>query len=129
MNFRNLLSQYQDCSIKKIISLKSSNSISIRNSFKTRQTFQFPKKKKLFRDFPIAAQKKKVNKNVPEFFYTPGYPTKPTECKPQQLTAIGNRLLDWFSVIMADSKKRRQHVQKPKGFNSSIFCVYFAGIN
>lgn len=36
------------------------------------------------------------------------------ECKPQQLTAIGNRLLDWFSVIMADSKKRRQHNQKSK---------------
>lgn len=40
--------------------------------------------------------------------------TKPVECKPQQLTAIGNRLLDWFSVIMADSKKRRQHAQKSK---------------
>lgn len=38
-----------------------------------------------------------------------------TECKAQQLTAIGNRLLDWFSVIMADSKKRRQHSAKPKG--------------
>lgn len=37
------------------------------------------------------------------------------ECKAQQLTAIGNRLLDWFSVIMADSKKRRQHSQKPRG--------------
>lgn len=37
------------------------------------------------------------------------------ECKATQLTAIGNRLLDWFSVIMADSKKRRQHSSKPKG--------------
>ncbi|XP_037816058.1 proteoglycan Cow [Lucilia sericata] len=43
-----------------------------------------------------------------------GYPSKSPECKPQQLTAIGNRLLDWFSVIMADSKKRRQHSQKSK---------------
>ncbi|KRF83754.1 proteoglycan Cow isoform X1 [Drosophila virilis] len=43
-----------------------------------------------------------------------GYPSKSAECKPQQLTAIGNRLLDWFSVIMADSKKRRQHSQKSK---------------
>lgn len=46
------------------------------------------------------------------------------QCKAQQLTAIGNRLLDWFSVIMADSKKRRQHSQKPKGIliaaNASI---------
>lgn len=40
---------------------------------------------------------------------------KSFECKQQQLTAIGNRLLDWFSVIMADSKKRRQHFQKSKG--------------
>ncbi|KAL5284119.1 SPOCK3 family protein [Megaselia abdita] len=43
-----------------------------------------------------------------------GYSSKLNECKPQQLTAIGNRLLDWFSVIMADSKKRRQHNQKSK---------------
>lgn len=44
------------------------------------------------------------------------------ECKAQQLTAIGNRLLDWFSVIMADSKKRRQHSQKPRGnFPASAF--------
>ncbi|EDW43285.1 GM23593 [Drosophila sechellia] len=42
------------------------------------------------------------------------FPSKSAECKPQQLTAIGNRLLDWFSVIMADSKKRRQHSQKSK---------------
>lgn len=45
------------------------------------------------------------------------------ECKPQQLTAIGNRLLDWFSVIMAESKKRRQHIQKSKSeiINSRLF--------
>lgn len=41
------------------------------------------------------------------------------ECKATQLTAIGNRLLDWFSVIMADSKKRRQHSSKPKGISSA----------
>lgn len=32
-----------------------------------------------------------------------------TECKGRQLTAIGNRLLDWFSVIMADTKQKQQH--------------------
>lgn len=42
------------------------------------------------------------------------------ECKAQQLTAIGNRLLDWFSVIMADTKKRRQHSQKPKGNSNGM---------
>lgn len=44
-----------------------------------------------------------------------GYSTKPMECKPQQLIAMGNRLLDWFSVIMGENKKKkRQHVQKSK---------------
>lgn len=43
-----------------------------------------------------------------------GYSTKPFECKPQQLIAIGNRLLDWFSVIKGENKKKRQHVQKSK---------------
>uniref|UniRef100_A0A336M2U4 CSON010918 protein n=1 Tax=Culicoides sonorensis TaxID=179676 RepID=A0A336M2U4_CULSO len=37
-----------------------------------------------------------------------------TECKPQQLTAIGNRLLDWFSVIMTDTKKRHTRIEKTK---------------
>ncbi|XP_037890569.1 proteoglycan Cow isoform X2 [Glossina fuscipes] len=54
-------------------------------------------------------QKYQKNNNINN-----GYPSKSPECKPQQLTAIGNRLLDWFSVIMADSKKRRQHSQKSK---------------
>lgn len=40
---------------------------------------------------------------------------KQFECKGQQLKAIGNRLLDWFSVIMSDNKKRRQQNQKSKG--------------
>ncbi|CRL07372.1 CLUMA_CG020349, isoform A [Clunio marinus] len=44
-----------------------------------------------------------------------------SECKQQQLTAIGNRLLDWFSVIMADSKKRLNHEQKSK-VKSSETC-------
>ncbi|EAA07303.6 AGAP003400-PA [Anopheles gambiae str. PEST] len=44
------------------------------------------------------------------------------ECKPQQLTAIGNRLLDWFSVIMADSKKRRQHQQQKNKVHFPAAC-------
>lgn len=50
------------------------------------------------------------------------YPTKSIECKPQQLTAIGNRLLDWFSVIMADSKKRRQHQQQKNKVHFPAAC-------
>ncbi|XP_068153226.1 proteoglycan Cow isoform X2 [Drosophila tropicalis] len=60
----------------------------------------------------VEKQPQKYNKNNNNNMN--GYPSKSAECKPQQLTAIGNRLLDWFSVIMADSKKRRQHNQKSK---------------
>ncbi|ALC47029.1 CG13830 [Drosophila busckii] len=59
----------------------------------------------------VDKQSQKLNKNNNN---NPSYPAKSAECKPQQLTAIGNRLLDWFSVIMADSKRRRQHSQKSK---------------
>ncbi|KAI8044292.1 hypothetical protein M5D96_000443, partial [Drosophila gunungcola] len=59
----------------------------------------------------VEKQQQKFNKNSNNLN---AYPSKSAECKPQQLTAIGNRLLDWFSVIMADSKKRRQHSQKSK---------------
>ncbi|XP_063703528.1 proteoglycan Cow [Culicoides brevitarsis] len=44
-----------------------------------------------------------------------------TECNPQQLTAIGDRLLDWFSVIMADTKKRHTRVPKMKA-NFPLTC-------
>lgn len=35
-------------------------------------------------------------------------------CSASALQSMGNRLLDWFSVVMADSKKRRTH-NKSKG--------------
>lgn len=38
----------------------------------------------------------------------PGARTK-ADCPPQALQAMGDRLLDWFSVIMADSKRRQTH--------------------
>ncbi|XP_055312590.1 proteoglycan Cow [Sitodiplosis mosellana] len=34
------------------------------------------------------------------------------ECAPQELTTIGNRLLDWFSVIMTDTKKQKRRIAK-----------------
>ena len=37
-----------------------------------------------------------------------------TECTAPALQAIGDRLLDWFSVIMADAKRRQTH-NRPKG--------------
>ncbi|XP_018571221.1 proteoglycan Cow [Anoplophora glabripennis] len=39
-------------------------------------------------------------------------PTK--QCPPSALQAMGNRLLDWFSVVMADSSKRRRPRNKSK---------------
>uniref|UniRef100_T1HCS2 Kazal-like domain-containing protein n=1 Tax=Rhodnius prolixus TaxID=13249 RepID=T1HCS2_RHOPR len=33
------------------------------------------------------------------------------ECPPPALQAMGDRLLDWFSVIMADSKRRQTHTR------------------
>lgn len=44
---------------------------------------------------------------------TPIYPQK--ECSQEALKSIGNRLLDWFSVVMADSSKRRRAKPKSKG--------------
>ncbi|XP_065156936.1 proteoglycan Cow isoform X2 [Atheta coriaria] len=35
-------------------------------------------------------------------------------CTPNALQAMGNRLLDWFSVVMADSSKRRRPNRKSK---------------
>lgn len=39
-----------------------------------------------------------------------------SDCPPSSKPAMANRLLDWFSVVMADSKHRRPH-PKPKGTN------------
>lgn len=41
-------------------------------------------------------------------------PSRNTDCPSSSNPAMANRLLDWFSVVMADSKHRRQH-PKPKG--------------
>lgn len=51
--------------------------------------------------------------------------TKSSDCKPQQITAIGNRLLDWFSVIMADSRKQKQHLPKSKSNFQNIIIFRF----
>jgi hypothetical protein len=43
------------------------------------------------------------------------------ECSPSALQAMGNRLLDWFSVVMAEAKRRRTH-NKGKGIlHGSVF--------
>ncbi|KRT78256.1 HLH domain-containing protein [Oryctes borbonicus] len=38
------------------------------------------------------------------------------ECSPSALQSMGNRLLDWFSVVMSDSSKRRKPRNKVKSF-------------
>jgi hypothetical protein len=46
------------------------------------------------------------------------------ECSSSALQAMGNRLLDWFSVVMAEAKRRRTH-NKGKGIlYASIFQQY-----
>ncbi|XP_065722057.2 proteoglycan Cow isoform X2 [Drosophila suzukii] len=79
-------------------------------AYKKESKYQEDKHKMRNYNEVVEKQQQKFNKNT----NLNAYPSKSAECKPQQLTAIGNRLLDWFSVIMADSKKRRQHSQKSK---------------
>lgn len=43
------------------------------------------------------------------------------DCNPAALQAMGDRLLDWFSVIMADAKRRRTH-NKGKGGRFPSTC-------
>lgn len=48
-----------------------------------------------------------------------------SECQPQELTTIGNRLLDWFSVIMTDTKKQKRRIAKSEGEFYSMFTCKF----
>ncbi|EFN60753.1 hypothetical protein EAG_00771 [Camponotus floridanus] len=48
--------------------------------------------------------------------YNMQLPSKNTDCPSSSKPAMANRLLDWFSVVMMDSKHRRQH-SKPKGLH------------
>lgn len=47
------------------------------------------------------------------------------ECQPQELTTIGNRLLDWFSVIMTDTKKQKRRIAKSEGeYTADIVKIF-----
>lgn len=64
-----------------------------------------------------------IQTNIAPYEYYPLVPHQdvhPMECQPQELSSIGNRLLDWFSVIMADSKKQKRRMAKSKGSESHI---------
>ncbi|KAK7790865.1 hypothetical protein R5R35_010733 [Gryllus longicercus] len=62
--------------------------------------------------------------------YNEVFDTKPAhstpwskECPPTALQAMGNRLLDWFSVVMAEAKRRRSHA---KGKEKNVeFAAHF----
>lgn len=47
-----------------------------------------------------------------------------SECQPQELTTIGNRLLDWFSVIMTDTKKQKRRIPKSEGIVETLHSYY-----
>lgn len=55
----------------------------------------------------------KADLNSNSVYGTPIYPNK--ECTPAALQSMGNRLLDWFSVVMADASKRRKIKNRNKG--------------
>ncbi|XP_044728995.1 proteoglycan Cow [Chrysoperla carnea] len=44
-----------------------------------------------------------------------------TVCPPSSLHAMGNRLLDWFSVVMADTSRRRRVHPKPKVTPTNLY--------
>jgi len=50
--------------------------------------------------------------------YVPATPS--VKCSSGSLQAMGNRLLDWFSVVMADSTKRRRPKPKSKARFSTV---------
>ncbi|XP_058813737.1 proteoglycan Cow [Topomyia yanbarensis] len=98
--------------------LTSSNSVGTSGSSATSRASEDKHKIRGYNevlDKPVSKSPKSTNNAA-------RYPTKSIECKPQQLTAIGNRLLDWFSVIMADSKKRRQHQQQKNKVHFPAAC-------
>ena len=43
--------------------------------------------------------------------------SKDGDCSPSSKPAMANRLLDWFSVLMADAKQHRRQFAKPKGIH------------
>lgn len=46
------------------------------------------------------------------------------DCSQSSKPTMANRLLDWFSVIMADSKRRRLH---PKSKGTEVYLHKFLG--
>lgn len=56
------------------------------------------------------------------------HPSWNKDCPPSALQSMGDRLLDWFSVIMADAKRRRT-MNKGKGsyinFNFIKYFVFY----
>ncbi|XP_050454309.1 proteoglycan Cow isoform X3 [Cataglyphis hispanica] len=57
---------------------------------------------------------KVTDKSQFKAIYNVQLPSKNTDCPSSSKPAMANRLLDWFSVVMMDSKHRRQHT-KSKG--------------
>lgn len=46
------------------------------------------------------------------------------QCSPSALQTMGNRLLDWFSVVMADTKRRRIHTRNKGIINTNTPLNY-----
>lgn len=53
------------------------------------------------------------------------HPSWNKDCSPSALQSMGDRLLDWFSVIMADAKRRRtKNKGKGKLFTKLVSTLY-----
>lgn len=52
------------------------------------------------------------------------HPSWNKDCPPSALQSMGDRLLDWFSVIMSDAKRRRTK-NKGKGSSLSIYSIKY----
>lgn len=55
----------------------------------------------------------------------PVKPNKKKECSEAALKSMGNRLLDWFSVIKAENRRRPEYKGKGKGFSHFLRVIEF----
>ena len=48
-----------------------------------------------------------------------------TDCSEEALESMGDRLLDWFSVVMADTQKRKLNRRNRSNQGSVTVAIYY----
>lgn len=56
------------------------------------------------------------------------HPSWNKDCSPSALQSMGDRLLDWFSVIMADAKRRRTKNKGKGRLFTKLVSILYANI-